>query len=111
MQNFSNGRARSAPPAENATPADEYDDDLIQELADKIGTLARRAGGGGMRVDFDWLADALDDNELALHVLRRAGFRQMPDMWAIGRGNSTPSTYGYPPCLARELEEIVDYYS
>ena len=111
MQNFHNGRT----PAENAVPADvtadEFDDDLIQELANKISTLARRAGGKGMRVDFDWLADALEDDDLAFHVLRRAGFSKMPETWELGRGNSIPGDFRFLPSLAEELEGIVADYS
>src|SRR6056297_3319577 len=99
MTKFANGR----------TPAPTFDDDLIQELADKIVALARRAGGRGMRLDFEWLEDAIG-GRLARDVLRRAGFRRLPEQWAVGQGNSVPGEYTYLVVFAEDLEDIVDDY-
>lgn len=97
MQTFANGRLP------------ELDDDLVQELADKLTALARRGGGRGMRLSFEWLADALGPR-LARAVLKRAGFRRLPEQWATGDGNTRPANYTYPEVFAEELAEIVDYY-
>lgn len=102
MQTFANGRL----PTRNK---DAFDDDLIQELADKLTALARRAGQRGMRIDFEWLSDALGER-LARAVLRRAGFRRLPEQWATGEGDMRVDNYSYPPAFADKLEEIVDYY-
>lgn len=65
MQNFANGKLP------------RFDNDMVQELADAIATLARRAGGRGMRLDFAYICAALDDDEdLAEAVLARAGFKR-----------------------------------
>ncbi|KZY44797.1 hypothetical protein A3731_10350 [Roseovarius sp. HI0049] len=98
MQTFHNGRL----------PA--IDDDLVQELADKLTTLARRGGGRGMRLNFEWLSDAIGPR-LARAVLRRAGFRRLPETWAIGDGDTRPGRFTYPEVFAEQLEEIVDDYA
>lgn len=97
MQTFSNGH-----------PA--LDDDLVQELANKLTTLARRGGGRGMRLNFEWLADAIGPR-LARAVLRRAGFRRLPETWAIGDGDTRLGRFTYPEVFAEQLEEIVDDYA
>jgi len=97
MQTFANGH-----------PA--LDDDLVQELADKLTALARRGKGRGMRLNFEWLADAIGPR-LARSVLRRAGFRRCPEQWAIGAGNSRPGEFTFPDSFAEEMEEIVDDYA
>ncbi|MET4104079.1 hypothetical protein ABIE58_003528 [Roseovarius sp. MBR-78] len=94
MQNFANGRLPT------------FDDGLVQELVDKLTTLASRGGGRGMRVSFDWLADALGPR-LARAVLKRAGFRRLPEQWAVGRGTSIPADYTFPEVFAEELEDIL----
>src|SRR6056297_279210 len=96
MQTFANGR-----------PA--LDDDLVQHLADKLSALALRGGGRGMRLTFEWLSDALGPH-LARAVLRRAGFRRLPEQWAIGDGDSVPGEYTYLVTFAEELEDTVDDY-
>ena len=99
MQTFANGRL----------PA--FDDDMVQELADEIIAIARRAGGRGMRLDFNFVCDALDDNEdLARAVLKRAGFKPCPEQWATGKGNSEVRSYTYPPFLAERMTDILGYY-
>ncbi len=94
MQTFQNGRLPT------------FDDDLVQELADKITTLARRGGGRGMRLSFEWLSDALGPR-LARAVLRRAGFRRMPEQWAIGKGDTRPDAYTFPEVFAEEMTDIL----
>ena len=108
MQNFHNGQLPTNRD-EPARTADEYDDDMIQELANKLSALVRR-GGGGLRMNFDELSYVLGD-DLATHVFKRAGFHRMPETWAIGRGNGVPGDYTFYPAFARGLEEIVDDYS
>lgn len=98
MQTFHNGRL----------PA--LDDNLVQELANKLTTLARRGRGRGMRLNFEWLSDALGPR-LARAVLKRAGFQRLPEQWAIGDGDSRPSRFTYPEVFAEELEDIVDDYT
>jgi hypothetical protein len=86
-----------------------FDNDMVQELADAIANLARRAGGRGMRVDFARICAALDDNEdLTEAVLTRAGFKRCPEQWATGKGNSTVADYTYPPSFADDLTDILD---
>lgn len=97
MQTFANGRLA-------------LDDDLVQELADKLTALARRGGGRGMRVSFEWLSDAVGPR-LTRTVLRRAGFRRLPEQWAIGDGDTRPGQFTYPEVFAEQMEEIVDGYA
>lgn len=87
-------------------PTEHFDDDLVQELADKISALARRGGGRGMRVSFEWLEDAIGAR-LARTVLRRAGFRRLPEQWATGKGNSVPAEFTFPESFAEDLEDIL----
>ncbi|MCM2561002.1 hypothetical protein M8756_01920 [Lutimaribacter sp. EGI FJ00015] len=87
-----------------------FDDDLVQELADKLSDLARRARGRGMRVSFEWLSDTLGTH-LARAVLKRAGFQPCPEQWAIGAGNSRPGEFTFPEVFAEQMEEVVDDYS
>lgn len=97
MQNFANGRLS------------KFDNEMVQELADVIAKTARRAGGRGMRIDFNLICDALDDDEdLARAVLTRAGFKRAPEQWAIGKGNSTVENYTYPVSFADALTDILD---
>ncbi|WP_412073053.1 hypothetical protein [Tritonibacter mobilis] len=99
MQNFANGRLP------------KFDNEMVQELADVIAKTARRAGGRGMRIDFNLICDALDDDEdLARAVLTRAGFKRCPEQWAIGKGNSTVGNYTYPVSFADALADILDRY-
>ena len=102
MQSFANGRL----PAGNK---ETFADDMIQELADNLTAFARRAGQRGLRINFYWLSDALGE-KLARAVLRRAGFRRLPDQWAIGDGDMRIENYAYPPAVADRLEGIVDWY-
>lgn len=97
MQSFANGR-----------PA--IDDDLIQEVANKVTSLARRGRGRGMRLNFEWLSDALGPR-LARAVLKRAGFRRCPEQWAVGNGDSRPGEFTFPELFAEQMEEIVDDYA
>lgn len=97
MQNFANGQLP------------RFNNDMIQELADAIATLARRAGGRGMRVNFAQICAALDDNEdLTEAVLTRAGFKRCPEQWATGKGNSTVGDYTFPEGFADDLTDILD---
>ncbi|MDD9706957.1 hypothetical protein PVW53_06645 [Seohaeicola sp. SP36] len=97
MQTFANGQLP------------KFDNDMVQELADAITKLARRAGGRGMRVNFAQICAALDDNEeLAAAVLNRAGFKHCPEQWATGKGNSIVSDYTYPAGFSDALTEILD---
>ncbi|SFQ56535.1 hypothetical protein SAMN05421853_11096 [Roseivivax halotolerans] len=97
MQTFANGQ-----------PA--LDNDMIQELADKLSALARRGGGRGMRVEFGWLADALGPR-IARAALKRAGFRRCPETWAIGDGDTRPGRFTFPESFIEQMEEIVDDYA
>lgn len=97
MQNFANGQLP------------RFDNDMVQDLADAITKLARRAGGRGMRLDFAYICAALDDDEdLAEAVLARAGFKRCSEQWATGDGNSIVRNYSYPPSFADDLTEILD---
>lgn len=97
MQSFAQGRLP------------RFNDNMVQELADAIATLARRAGGRGMRVNFAHICAALDDNEdLTEAVLTRAGFKRCPEQWATGKGNSVVSDYSYPVSFADGLTDILD---
>lgn len=99
MQTFANGRLP------------DFDDDMVQELADEIAKLARRGKARGMRINFEWLTDYLDGNvHLARAVLRRAGFRRCPVEYAIGGGNSRPEEFTYPEVFGERLEGILDDY-
>lgn len=88
-----------------------FDDYMVQELADAIAKLARRGGGRGMRIDFEFICDALEgDEELTRAVLQRAGGRRCPEQWAIGKGNSLPAHYTYPEVFAERLTDILGEY-
>jgi hypothetical protein len=95
MQNFANGK----------TP--EFPDELIQELADPIMTLARRAKGRGMRIDFDFVADVLGAR-LARAVFKRAGFRRLSEQWATGEGDARVENFTFPDTFAEGLEDVMD---
>jgi len=101
MQTFANGHL----------PAD-FDDDLLQDLADEINATAQRAGRRGMRINFQFVCDALDgDGRLARAVLKRAGFKPCPELWATGMGNSEPETYTHMPSFSDRLTDILDDYT
>ena len=97
MQNFSNGRPS------------KFDNEMVRKLADVIANTARRAGGRGIRIDFNLICDALDDDEaLARVVLHRAGFERCPEQWATGKGNSLVGDHMYPASFANDLTDILD---
>jgi len=97
MESFKNGRFP------------EYNTRMMEEMVSKVTSLTRRAGRRGLRIDFEWLADAIGER-LARAVLRRAGFSRLPEQWAIAGGARNVDEYVFPDAFAAKLEDIVDYY-
>jgi hypothetical protein len=89
-----------------------YNDDMVDELADLLETYVSRSGRHGLRLELDWVAEAVDDDlELAAAVLRRAGF-EPPEaaVWTAGRGGKVLGNFCHPPVLADKLTDVLDRF-
>lgn len=88
-----------------------YDEDMIEDIADRLRAVGAR--NGGVRIEFDWLRDALGgDAALTRRVLKAAGFKPpASEEWYHGRGSVRLEIAAYPAKLADDLAEIVDDYT
>ena len=88
-----------------------YDEDMIDDLADRLRAVGAR--NGGVRIEFDWLRDALGgDAELTCRVFKAAGFkRPVSEEWYVGHGAKRLEVAAYPEKLADDFADILDDYA
>ncbi|QFT95951.1 hypothetical protein FIU85_01415 [Roseovarius sp. THAF8] len=88
-----------------------YDEDMIDDLADRLRAVGAR--NGGVRIEFDWLRDALGgDAALTRRVFKSAGFKQpASEEWYVGHGAKRLEIAAYPAKLADDLADILDDYA
>lgn len=89
-----------------------YDNKMINALANKLRDEVNSTRGHGLRINFEWLMDVLDDDDaLARQVLERAGFEPpAAEIWTSGRGGWDLDRVTYAPILADKLTDILDAY-